>query len=395
MQNSLKKIKILNVVTGVYDGGLEMLIYRIYKGLDKSRYELNLCVLVMAEESFLMSNFRGICDNIYNLNFKNKNVKITGHIKNSVEMLKLVFLMNRNNFDIIHCHEYFPATITRIALIVLRIFTYKKPKKVYTTNHSILYFLKPIHHKINKVLSRITDRIICVSKTVAEFIIETEHIDENKLLVIHNGLNPDDFFFDDEIRKSEREKYGFKEQDIVLGNVGVLSVTKGQIYILEAINKLKKTYPDLKLLIVGTSRNHEYHIGQELRKYIRDNNLSEIVKIINTTNDINRIYNIFDIFIMSSIAEGFGLTAFEAILAGNIGVFSDIDTFKELSLNGKYGLLFENKNSESLSNVLEDIIKNKKKYESLKKDAREYVVNNFSLDLMVSEYENLYNINSK
>ena len=98
---------------------------------------------------------------------------------------------------------------------------------------------------------------------------------------------------------------------------------------------------------------------------------------------------------MSSIAEGFGLTAFEAILAGNIGVFSDIDTFKELSLNGKYGLLFENKNSESLSNVLEDIIKNKKKYESLKKDAREYVVNNFSLDLMVSEYENLYNINSK
>jgi glycosyltransferase involved in cell wall biosynthesis len=95
---------------------------------------------------------------------------------------------------------------------------------------------------------------------------------------------------------------------------------------------------------------------------------------------------------MCSITEGFGLAAYEAMLAEKLCIFSDIPPFKELVEDGVNCFIFENKNVESLTKVLDDVIRNFDKYEYIRKYGREFVKTKLSEEEMVSKYNSLYNI---
>jgi glycosyltransferase involved in cell wall biosynthesis len=220
--------------------------------------------------------------------------------------------------------------------------------------------------------------------------IKKEHINRNKFVVIYNGMNSDEFYRDDEMKISLKAYYNFKPDDFIIGNVGVISVRKGQIYLLKAFKILSNIYSKLKLVIVGSIRNFEMDIYDEIINYIKDNELEDKVKILDTVRDVNKIYNLIDIFVMCSITEGFGLSAYEAMLTEKICIFSDIPVFKELTDNGKAGYLFENKNPESLSKVLKDVLDNYDNLGERRKFAREHVIKNFDYFDMVEKYDKLY-----
>lgn len=382
--------KIINIVTTVGDGGLEKLVYHIYEGLDKSKFDADLCILTRTDETFILKNFRKICHSVYILDFRNKDIKFGDYFHNVIQFFKLLRLIYRNKYDIVHSHDFFPAFVTRIAVFAGIFFYFRKPKGVFTTLHNIYYWLKPIHHFINRQLSRITDKIVCVSKSVFRDSYEKEKIKKEKYLVISNSVNCDEFFPDENIYKEKRSELGYSESDFILGNVGVLSVRKGQIYLLKAFCELKKKFKNIKLVIVGSTRSHEMDVYNELLNYISKNDLQNYVMIMDTTEKINDLYNILDLFVMPSITEGFGLSAFEAMLTEKIVVFSDIPVYIELIEDGKTGFIFKSKSVESLSSKLDYILTHYNELGPMKKYAREYVLNKFSMDKMTEQYNKLY-----
>ncbi len=387
-----KKIKVLNIVATIDDGGLEMLVYRIYKSLDREKYDLYVCSLIIPPDKFITQGFKKICTNWLFLNFKNKNVGFFDFLRNISLTVKLARYISKNKFDIVHSHDFFPAFISRVAVLISRIFFYK-PKRLFITYHNIYYWLKPLHHFINKLLSYVTDNIVCVTKAVKDYALIREKINENKFVVIYNGLNSSEFFPDKSLRDFQRNFLGYSENDFVLCNVGVYSVRKGQIYLLKAFNNLLLKHKNLKLALIGSIRIHELDIYEEMVKFVKDNNLVDKVKFLDTTKEINKIYNMIDLFVMCSITEGFGLAAYEAMLAGKLCVFSDIPPFKELIEDGVNGFLFENKNSESLTKVLEYVISNFNNLYKISKNGREFVKSKLSEEEMVKKYDLLYNIN--
>lgn len=387
----MDKIKILNVVTVVEDGGLEMLIYKIYKGLNKDLFDLDLCILTkMDKESFILCDFKKLGCKIYNLDLKNKNIGFVGLLRNIIELIKLSSIIRKNRYVVVHSHDFFPAFFTRISIILNKFSLSKYPNKVFVTYHNIYYWLKKPHRVINRCLSVFTNKIICVSDSARLDSLETEKIPEDKYKVIYNGLDPTEFYKDANINKLCRLEYGFSENDFIIGNVGVLSVRKGQIYLLKAFNEIQTKYPNLRLLITGSARTHELDIYEELISYIRKHKLENKVKIIEPIKEVNKIYNMIDLFVMCSITEGFGLSAFEYMLTEKRCIFSDITVFKELIKNGHYGGLFENMNYVSLSIKLQEELEqyeiNKQNFERYRK----FVIDNYSLNHMVSEYSKLY-----
>lgn len=387
----MDKIRILNVVTVVEDGGLEMLIYKIYKGLNKDLFQVDLCILTRNnKESFILTDFINLGCKIYTLDFKNKDVGITDTLNNLYQIIKLSSLIRKQKYSVVHSHDFFPAFCTRLSIILNKLILSKYPGKVFVTYHNIYYWLKKPHRIINKVLSYITDRIVCVSDSARIDSLKTERITENKYKVIYNGLDPEEFFKDDNLNVICRKEYGYAENDFIIGNVGVLSVRKGQIYLLKAFNQIKSKYPNIKLLITGSVRPHELDIYNEILLYIKENKLEDRVKIVEPIKEVNRIYNIIDLFVMCSITEGFGLSAFEYMLTEKRCIFSDITVFKELIKDGLYGALFENKNYLSLSEKLQEEIKMNEINKGDFKKYRNFVIENYNLGNMVLDYEQLY-----
>jgi glycosyltransferase involved in cell wall biosynthesis len=262
------KIRILNVMTGIDDGGLEMLVYRIYKGLGNEKYDLNICTLTRGEKTFIEEGFRSICNNFISLDFVNKNINIKGVLKNLFQFFKLYKLIRLGNYDVVHSHDYFAAFITRVAVILCKITFSRKPKKVFITYHNIYYWLKPINHFSNKILSYFTNNIICVTKAVKDNSIAEEKIKDDKFIVIRNGVNSKEFFPDNVARKSKRNEIGYNDNDIVICNVGVYSERKGQIYLIQAFKGLLKKFKNIKLALVGSTREYELEIYREMVNYV-------------------------------------------------------------------------------------------------------------------------------
>jgi glycosyltransferase involved in cell wall biosynthesis len=390
-----RKIKILNVLTIIEDGGMETLVSRIYNGLNKyEEFEFYLCSLREIENNYLTDFFNSLCLKVFSLNLSNKNLGFRDYLNIFIKSFYLAKWIKRNKIDIVHSHDFFSAFITRISVLISKYFLFYNPKRNFITLHNTLNWLTKTHNIINKILSFNTDKIICVSSSVYEFSKQTDKISDNKYIVIYNGIDTNLFKNYLNQYRNIRLELGFNDEHKLIGNVSTFSIRKGHIYLLESFNKLIKEFPNLRLVLVGSIRDHETHIYNNLISYIDENNLGNYVVILDTRNDIYKIYNILDYYVMPSIVEGFGLALAEAMASELICIGSDIPAFNEIITNNENGFLFKSKDTDSLTQVLYKVLTDTAiDFSKIKYNARRTILEKFSLEKMITNYHEIYKLN--
>ncbi len=171
---------------------------------------------------------------------------------------------------------------------------------------------------------------------------------------IYNPLNKKEI-----LEKSKKKiKINFFKQKNTLKiiNVGRLVEQKNHAILLQSINYLKKYNLNLKVLIIGRGVEKE-----KLVKFIKENNLKKVIKIINFRNNPYPYINKSDLFILTSKYEGLPNVLLEAAVLKKFIISSDCPTGpKEILLNGKGGFLFKEGNCKDLSNKILKFAKNKK-----------------------------------
>lgn len=386
-----KKIKVLNVLTVIEDGGMETLVSNIYEGLsDTNEFELYVCSLVRSDKTFVFNKLEKLCKSVFILGIANKDLKISDYFVLFSKIFKLAKYISVNRFNVINSHDYFSGAYTRIAVILSKIFFFYSPNRNYVTLHNLFFWLSKKHHLVNKLLSASTDKIICVSRSVFEYSSKFDKIKQQKYKIILNGINEKLFIPDNASRKIYREEFNIKETDFVIGNIGTLSVRKGHIYLIKAINSLIGKYPNIKLLIFGSSRGHEKEVKDEVMNYVKSNKLENFIHFYDSRKDIKYIYNMFDLYVMSSVSEGLSLAAIEAMLMERICLFSNIGPFKELIVNNENGYLFETQNYDDLSEKLTLIINIQNNEKIIGENARKSIIKKFNYQKMISEYYSMY-----
>lgn len=149
--------------------------------------------------------------------------------------------------------------------------------------------------------------------------------DKTRNKVISHGVDTSIFYrhSNDSIRQQIRRKYNILDNDILLINIGAMTMNKGIFLILEALHHLVniKKLP-FKLLLKGMTdlyKSREFvdsyinHLG-----YNTTNLKSHIIFVDGTLNydEINDLFNASDLYISPYLAEGFGLTMLEALASG-------------------------------------------------------------------------------
>ena len=138
-------------------------------------------------------------------------------------------------------------------------------------------------------------------------------------------------------------------------NVGRYTNQKDQLTLLKAVNRIKDKI-NFNLLLVGRGVEKE-----NLNKYIRENNLSKHVKLINFQNNPYNLIKSSDVFILSSLYEGLPNVLLEAQVLKKFIISSNCPTGpREILLNGKAGFLFKVGDYKELSNLILYYSKNKK-----------------------------------
>lgn len=104
--------------------------------------------------------------------------------------------------------------------------------------------------------------------------------------------------------------------------------------------------------------------------------------------DVNKYYQIADIFTTASTSETQGLTYYEALSNGTIAVCRKDTSLENVLIDGFNGYSYEN--FDQYKTYVDEILDDTDLYEKLKKNARSYAIENFSVESFGKKCEDLY-----
>jgi glycosyltransferase involved in cell wall biosynthesis len=229
------------------------------------------------------------------------------------------------------------------------------------------------------------DKVIAISEQVKEHLIRDFGVDENKINVIHNGIDADKFKITDLASSSEsRKKIGLGNGPVV-GIVARLSDVKGHKYLIEAMKDVLKEIPDAQLLVCGDGKEKN-----SLVKLADQLGISKSVFFKPEAQGTSDVLSAMDVFVMPSLHEGLGLALMEAMAAGLPVIGSDIGGIKTLIEDGVTGLLVRPTDSQGLSRAIVMVLADRGRAILLARNAYYFIRENFSQEKMVDETERLY-----
>jgi len=213
--------------------------------------------------------------------------------------------------------------------------------------------------------------------------------------VIPMGVDAD-FFHPDKKNPRLREEFGIKGPFLLY--VGRLSEKKGVKYLLEAFPVVLRSFPDCKLLIVGTGE-----LSRSLKQQADSLNLHGSVIFTGAlpNKKLPSYFASADIFIGPSITaeggdtEGFGLTFVEAGMSGCIVVGTNVGGISDIIQNGKTGFLVQEKDATAIADSLIRILQDRQQADNLKNITRERLVQQFDWQPISYKYKKILTENSK
>lgn len=311
--------------------------------------------------------------------FKLKNINAIRELKGIIE---------KEKFDIIHCHTPMGGVVARIAAKCAR---KEYGTKVLYTGHGFHFYkgapLKNwiFFYPIELYLSKYTDAIITINKE--DYELSKKHFKAKKNYMIH-GVGVDDKRFNEHpLEQGEEEKLfnelKIKENDFKIFYVAELIKRKNQLLLIEAMKDVVLKNPNIKVFLVGNGKLMDYY-----NRKIEEYNLDKNVFMLGFRKDVDKLLKIADLCVSSSSQEGLGINLIEAALSGVPLLASKIRGHNEIIIENKNGFFFSNKN-ELIDKILM-LSSDKTCYNELKKNARNSV-KNFVLDESVEFMRRVYN----
>lgn len=289
----------------------------------------------------------------------------------------LHILLNAFRYDTIilsHIH------LSPIAWLVKTIFP---SKEIILVAHGVEVWGKQSAAQ-KKILQK-ADKILAVSAFTKQKLVEVHGIDQNKIIVFHNTIDP---YFICPAGFSKPgyllERYGLRPEDEVVFTLTRLAGTeknKGYDGIIRTISKLKRTFPAIKYILSGKYDQGEKNRLDDLNE--RNNVTGEVI-LTGFVHDeeVADHYLLADVFILPSRKEGFGIVFIEAMACGLPVVAGNKDGSVDALKNGELGTLVDPGNEAEILQALKNCLSGngKQKGAQARKELQQKVYETFGFD---------------
>ena len=318
---------------------------------------------------------------------KVKVIRLPVHSKNPILILLntilISFIIIFLKLDIVHARSRAPAWSCFFSCFITRV-------KFVTTFHGIYNFSNSLKKFYNSIMVR-SNLIIAGSNFVFNHIHKNygNLIEKKKrLLVIFRGINTE--YFDNSNITNDKVKNFYSSIKINSENFkillpGRLTRWKGQEMFIEALGILKNKYnkENFQAIILGSHQGRKVYF-KKLISLVEKHKLKDKFFFLQHVKEMPVAYYISDVVVSASIEpEAFGRISVEAqsmrrpILASNHGGST------ETIVNGKSGFLFNNNNSESLAENLNNLMEmDKDKLQSIGNEGRKNILKKFDVEQM-------------
>jgi len=344
--------------------------------LDKNKFDLSF-ILLNPDKSYLQSFLEKNDIPVLWIPYEGKKDFIKS-------IFKIYFYLKKNKIKTVHTH-LFDANI--VGLLAAKLVGIKN--RIHTRHHGSqnhTYFPRAVFY--DKIINRLSTKIIAISENVKNILINWENAKSKKVVTIRHGFDLTFFKNHNKLKINEiKASYNPRSSKLVFGVIARYTHLKGIQYIIPAFKKVLEKHPAAHLILANTQGDYQAEIKKLLTE-IPKKNYTEIV----FEQDIATLYQVFDYYIHTPInnhSEAFGQTYVEALASGIPSIFTLSGVANEFIKNEKNALVVNYQDSEDIYQKMMMLIDNKPVIEDLIENGKTSV-KQFELNPFIENLTKLY-----
>lgn len=375
----MKPVKIAYIITGLGTGGAEMMLLKLLSRIDRRAFEP--VVISLTDGGILADRIKALGIAVHSIGMKRKSIPVIG-------IIRLIRLLRALRPDILQGWMYHANLTAQICSIFLG----KKTPVLWNirgthTDLSIEPKYTAATIWLGARLSRFSSRIINNSKVSAASHEQRLGYRPEKNVIIPNGFDVELFKPLPDARARLCAELSLPKDSLIIGLVGRYHPMKDHENFLNAAALLLKSRPDVKFVLIGKDVESSNSL---LMKKIEELRLDKSVHLLGNREDMPYLTAAFDIATSSSsFGEGFSNTLGEGMSSAVPCVATDVGDSRWIA--GDTGLIVAPRDPAMLAGAWQKLIDiGAAERQAMGLKARRRIIDNFSLDSVVKQYEDLY-----
>jgi glycosyltransferase involved in cell wall biosynthesis len=300
---------------------------------------------------------------------------------------ELVATIDRKRIDIVHGRDYKSNVY---ALLIKRLFN--RRLKIVTTAHGwVGSGLKlRAYYALDRIIkSRFDRNFILFRDQVDEFLVKP---DPATTIVIHNAIDPEDWS-PDAVEpgrfRGELDALHVPSDATLIGTVGRIMPEKDILTMVEVAEELvKRRGRKAVFVLVGEGKTKDYE--RRVQQAVRRAGLTDVFLLVGPRSDPKPVYRDLDIFLLTSIKEGFPNSVLEAMAMRVPAVVSAVDGIPEILEHEKSAMLCRPGAVSRFADSLEAVMDDTALRERLQDEARTLTETSLSFSYRLKRMEEEY-----
>ena len=278
---------------------MEAVIMNYYRHIDKNKIQFDFVVHKGAVKSFV-DEAKSMGAKVYEVTPYTENI-----FKFTCEIYRII---KKERYQIVHSNmnslSAFPLFAAYIAGVEVRIL------HNHTTDNKAEGLRTWVKRLLRPFAKIFANQYWACSNLAAEWMYGKKAIANNKVTIINNAIDLEQFKFNEQVRIRLRKELGL-ENCFVVGHVGRFMQQKNHCFLIDVFNKLVQQKQDARLLLIGDGP-----LKNEIEERVKKLELTEKVVFLGVRTDVASLYNVMDVFVLPSLYEGLGMVVVEAQVNG-------------------------------------------------------------------------------
>lgn len=370
----MKRIRLLQLIDHLGNGGAERLQVTFAAGIDRARFDLHVCALRTAPGLSITPELRALAVPVTELNQRNA--------YDIPALISLTSYIRRHRIDIIHTHLLASDIMGRMA-------GFLTGRPVVSTIHNSRADLdaEPSRRQwLERWTARLmARRLIVVSDLLREEIASWFGVPLKRVVTIPNGVDVERFQRGGEFDRTAVRRELLGGDYPVVANVARWTVQKDQKTLIEAARIIVKSRPDVRFLLVGHGPLHD-----ELVAHAEALGVAENVVFAGFRDDVADVLAASDLFVLSSLWEGMPVALLEAMAAGCASVSTEVGGVPQVLQHEATGLLVPPGDPPALADAVLRYMNDPQMRRQHGEAGLRWVREHYSMQAWVKKLEELY-----
>lgn len=333
---------------------------------------LKLCKEINNKNKLILASSGGkLLPNFLKLGVKHyeiKNVRLNNIFSIIYNIAKIIKIVRKENIHLIHSHHRTTTFISKIASFFTGV-------RIIHTQHICIedkYFFTRLALKNIDIIS--------VSNSAKKVLVDKCRLDKKRITTIYNTVD-----IKEENKSVDKALVESKKNFFTIAQISRVVDYKGVYDFVNIAKEVNEKNKNIRFFLIGEGEELE-----NLRSYIKENNLEEVVYLLGEKSNVIDHLKYIDLVLLCSHIEGLPLVPLEAFSQRVPVIATNIPGTNEEIINGVNGYLVPLKDIKTFSKRINELYEDSELYKSLKKGAYRTFAINFTSEKYILSHLKFY-----